>query len=98
MVNKEESVAICIRKGIEHEEQSLKNSHEQLESPVTVREWGSKGKLVISAYYKPSNQVESVNEAFYLQLKEASQLQLYDLLGDFNHLDNCWKSSMGSCR
>lgn len=38
MVNKEESVAICIRKGIEHEEQSLKNSHEQLESPVTESE------------------------------------------------------------
>ena len=67
-----ESVAIYIRKGIECEELSLKNSHEQVESLwVTVRDQGSKGSLVIGVYYRRPGQTEPVDEAFFLQLQEA---------------------------
>ena len=38
---------------------------------MTVRDGGSEGSLVIGVYYRPSDQSETVNEAFYLQLQEA---------------------------
>lgn len=35
---------------------------------------------------------EPVDEAFLLQLQEASLSQALILLGDFNHTDVCWES------
>lgn len=40
---------------------------------VTVRERGSKGSPAISVYNRPLDQAEPNDEAFYLQLQEASQ-------------------------
>ena len=66
-------VAIYIRKEIECEELSLKNNGEQVKSLwVTARDRGSKGSLVITVNYRPLDQAEPVDEAFYLQLREAS--------------------------
>ena len=45
-----------------------------------------------------TDQVESVDEAFFLQLQEVSWLQALVLLGEFNHTHICWKSSMVSYR
>lgn len=60
-----EGVATYFNKGIECEELSQKNSHEQVRSPwVTVRDQGSKGSLVISVYYRTPNQAVPVDEAF----------------------------------
>jgi len=60
------------KKGTECEELPLKNGHEPVKSIwVTVRDWGRKRSFVISVYYRPSDQVEPVDEAFYLQLQEA---------------------------
>ena len=53
---------------------------------------------MIGVYYRPSDQSETVSEAFYLQLQEASRSQVFILLGDFNQLNICWKSSTASCR
>ena len=50
------------------------------------------------AYYRPSDQAEPVDDAFFLQIQEASQLQALILLGNFNHPDICQKSSTVSCR
>ncbi|PKU41811.1 glycerol kinase [Limosa lapponica baueri] len=47
-------------------------------------------------YYRPPNQGEPIDKAFLLQLQEASHSQALILLGDFNHPDICWKSSMVS--
>jgi len=44
------------------------------------------------------DQGEPTDEAFFLQLQEALCLQALVLLGDFNHPNICWKSSMVSCR
>jgi len=54
--------------------------------------------LVVGVYYRPPDQRELINTAFFLQLQEASHLQTLTLLGDFYHPDICWKSSMASCR
>ncbi|KAK4830418.1 hypothetical protein QYF61_011042 [Mycteria americana] len=92
-------VALYIKKWIECEEPSLKNSHEQAESLwVRIRDRGNKGNLVVGVYYRPPNQGEPIDEAFFLQLQEASRSQPLVLLGDFNHPNICWKSSTESCR
>lgn len=64
--------SLYIRKGIECEDLSLKNSQEQFKSlRVTVKEQGSKGSLVIRIYYRPPNQVEPIDGTFHYQLQEA---------------------------
>ena len=64
-------VAIYIRKERECEDILVKISYEQVESlRMTVIDRGSKESLVISVYYRPSNQAEPVIDTFYLQLQE----------------------------
>jgi len=46
---------------------------------------------VVGVYYRPPDQEEEVDEAFYRQLKVASQSQALVLMGDFIHPDICWK-------
>jgi len=53
---------------------------------------------VAGVYCRPPNQGEPTDEAFFLQLQEASCSQALVLLEDFNHPNICWKSSTASCR
>jgi len=53
---------------------------------------------MVGVYYRLRNQGEEVNEAFLLQLQEASCSQALILLGSFNHPDICCKSSRASCK
>ncbi|PKU32013.1 pre-mrna-processing factor 17 [Limosa lapponica baueri] len=46
---------------------------------------------VVVVYYRPPDQDGEADEAFYSQLKVASQSQALVLVGDFNHPDICWK-------
>jgi len=48
------------------------------------------GDTIVGVYYRPPNQ-EEVVEAFYRQLKVASESQTLVLLGDFNHPDIRWE-------
>jgi len=92
-------VALCIKKCIECKELYLKNSYEQVKSLlVRIRDRGNKTNLGVGVYYRPPDQGEPVDEAFFLQLQEASRSQTLILLGDFKYPDICWKSSMESCR
>ena len=92
-------VAIYIRKERECEDILVKISYEQVESlRMTVIDRGSKESLVMGIYYRPPDQTEPADEAFYFQLQEALQSQVLILHGDFNHPDICWKSSTVSCR
>jgi len=92
-------IALYIRKSIQCEELSLKNSHEQIKSLwVRIRDRGNKGHLVVGVHYRPLDQWEPTDEAFFLQLWEASHSEALILLGDFSQPDICWKSSMVSCR
>ncbi|GAB0196022.1 hypothetical protein GRJ2_002067500 [Grus japonensis] len=54
--------------------------------------------FVVGVYYRPPDQGEEVDEEFFLQLQEASCSQALILIGDFNHLDICWKSSTANCK
>jgi len=93
----ERGIAFYIKEGIECEELSLKNGNKQIKSLwARDRDRSNKGSFVFGVYYEPSDQVEPVDGAFFLQLQEA--LQALVLLGDFNHPDICWKSSTVSCR
>jgi len=92
-----EGVALYIKKSIQCEELSLKNSHEQVKS-LWARNRGNKGNLVVGVYCRLPDQGEPTDEAFFLQLQEALCSQSLILLWDFNHPDICWKSSMATGR
>jgi len=89
------SVALYTKKSIQCEELSLKNGHKQVESLwVRIRDRGNKGNLVVGVYYRPPDQGQPTDEAFFLELQETSHSQ--SLI--FNHPNICWKSSMASSR
>jgi len=45
----------------------------------------------VSVYYRSPDQEKEIGEAFYRQLKVASQSQALILMGDFNHPDISWE-------
>jgi len=45
----------------------------------------------VGVYYRPPDPEEEADEAFYRQLKVASQSQALLLMGDFNHPDISWE-------
>ena len=49
------------------------------------------GDVIVDVYYRPPDQDEEVDEAFYRQLQAASQSQALVLMGDFNHPDISWE-------
>ena len=49
------------------------------------------GDVIVGVYYRPSDQEEEVDEAFYKQLQAVSQSQSLVLMGDFNHPDISWE-------
>ncbi|GAB0209348.1 hypothetical protein GRJ2_003400500 [Grus japonensis] len=88
---------LYVKEWIDCTELYLKNSDEQVESLwVKIRGQDNKGNLMVGVYYRPSDQGEPVDEAFLLELWEASCSQTLILLGDFNHPDICWKSGTES--
>ncbi|PKU32280.1 rna-directed dna polymerase from mobile element jockey- hypothetical protein [Limosa lapponica baueri] len=50
---------------------------------------------VVCACYRPPDQDGEVDEAFYSQIKEASESQALVLMGDFNDPDICWEGYPG---
>jgi len=67
------SITLYIKEGMECEVLSLKSGHKQAESLcVRVRNRGNKGSLMVGVYYSLPDQVEPVDEAFFLQLQEES--------------------------
>ena len=76
--------ALYIKEGMEYEELSLKNGHDQVKSLwVKVRDQSNRGSLVVGVDYK---------------LQDVLLFQALVLLKDFNHTDICWKSRTVSCR
>ncbi|PKU48939.1 glycerol kinase [Limosa lapponica baueri] len=89
-------VALYVKEWIECEEMSLKLSlgsdEERVESlwERTKRQVNMR-VTVVGVYYRPPDQDGEADEAFYRQLKVASQSQALVLMGDFNHPDICWE-------
>jgi len=46
---------------------------------------------MVGVYYRPPDQEEEIDEAFYRQLQAASQSQALVLMGNFNHPDISWE-------
>lgn len=57
----------------------------------------SKGLLLVKVYYRPLDQGKPVTEAL-LQLQEASNLQAFFLMGNFNHPNGCWEINTVNCK
>ncbi|PKU39070.1 nedd4-binding protein 2-like 2 [Limosa lapponica baueri] len=92
------AVALYVKEWIECK-MSLKNSQEEVESLwVGIRDRGNKGNLLVGVYYRLPYEGQPIDEAFLLQLQEASHSKALVLLGDFNHPNICWKSNTTSCR
>ena len=51
----------------------------------------------MGVYYRPPDQGETVGGAFLLQLQEALCSRALVLVGDFGHLDICWRDHTVSC-
>ncbi|GAB0205541.1 hypothetical protein GRJ2_003019700 [Grus japonensis] len=58
-----------------------------------VRMRGRAHKALLGVCYRPPNQDEEVDEAFYKRLAEVSQSLALVLMGDFNLPDVCWEYS-----
>ncbi|XP_065440587.1 mitoferrin-1 isoform X1 [Chrysemys picta bellii] len=53
----------------------------------------NKGDVMLGVYYRPPNQVEEVDEAFFKQLTKSSKAQDLVVMGDFNYPDICWENN-----
>ncbi|PKU46621.1 rna-directed dna polymerase from mobile element jockey- hypothetical protein [Limosa lapponica baueri] len=58
---------------------------------VRIKGQAKMRETVVGVYYRPPDQDGEADEAFYSQLKVASQSQALVLMGDFNHSDICWE-------
>jgi len=58
---------------------------------VRIKGQAHTGGIIVGVYYRPPDQEEEIDEAFYRQLKVASQSQALVLVGDFNHPDISWE-------
>ncbi|GAB0208330.1 mitochondrial enolase superfamily member 1 [Grus japonensis] len=58
---------------------------------VRMRGKANKADILLGVCYRPPNQDEEADEAFYKRLAEVSQLLALVLMGDFNLPDVCWK-------
>lgn len=53
---------------------------------------------MVGVYYRLPDQGEIVDEAFLLQLQEASHPQALTLMKVFNHLFVCWERNTVGCK
>jgi len=86
-------VALYVREQLECIQLCLGVDEEQVESLwVRIKQQAHTGdNTVVGVYYRPPDQEEEVDEAFYRQLKVASQSQALVLMGDFDHPDISWE-------
>jgi len=81
-----------VREQLEYIEFCLGADEEQVENlRVRIKRQAHRGDTVVGVYYRPPDQEEEVDEAFYRQLKVALQSQALVLMGDFNQPDICWE-------
>jgi len=85
-------VALYVREQLECIELWLGKDKEQVKSlSVRIKGQPHMGDVIVGVYYRPPDHDEEVDEAFYRQLKVASQSQALVLMGDFNHPDISWE-------
>ena len=60
---------------------------------VRIKEWANIGDCVVGVYYRPLDQEEEVDEAFYKQLEVAMRSSAIILMGEFTHPNTYWKNN-----
>jgi len=85
-------VALYVREQLKSTELCLGAGEKRVESLwVRIKGESHMGDIIVGVYYRPPDQEEEVDEAFYRQLQAASQSQALVLMGDFNHPDISWE-------
>ncbi|CAM4671219.1 unnamed protein product [Caretta caretta] len=71
--------------------------YETVEKPeclwIKFRSVCNKSDVVVGVCYRPPDQGDEVDEAFFWQLTEATRSHALILMGDFNFPDICWESN-----
>ncbi|CAM5114317.1 unnamed protein product [Natator depressus] len=71
--------------------------YETVEKPeslwIKFRSVCNKSDVVVGVCYRPPDQGDEVDEAFFRQLMEATRSHALILMGDFNFPDICWESN-----
>ncbi|GAB0204592.1 mitochondrial enolase superfamily member 1 [Grus japonensis] len=87
-------VALYVREQLECIELLVGVDEERVKSLwVRIKGQANMGDTVVDVYYRPPDQEEEVDEAFYRQLEVASRSQALVLVEDFNHPDICWNDN-----
>ncbi|GAB0180505.1 hypothetical protein GRJ2_000515800 [Grus japonensis] len=60
---------------------------------VRIKGTAGAGDIIVGVCYRPPDQGDQVDEAFYIQIEAASRSQALVLMGDFNHPDICWRDN-----
>ncbi|CAM5117140.1 unnamed protein product [Natator depressus] len=60
---------------------------------IKFRSVSNKSDVVVGVCYRPPDQGDEVDEAFFRQLAEATRSHALVLMGDFNFPDICWESN-----
>ena len=82
-----------MREQLECIELHLRENDDQVESLwVRIKGQANMGDTVVGVYYRPPDQEEEVDEAFYKQREVALQSSAL-LMGDFSHPDMSWLSN-----
>jgi len=85
-------VALYVKEQLDCIELCLWAEEEGVESLwVRIKGQPHVGDVIVGVYYRPPDQEEQVDEAFYRQLKVDLQLQALVLMGDFSHPGICWE-------
>ena len=83
-------VALYVREQLQCIEYCPRVDEERVESLwVRIKGQAGMGDTVVGVYYRPTDQDEEVDEAFYRQPRAASQLQALVKGGDFTYADIC---------
>ncbi|GAB0203750.1 hypothetical protein GRJ2_002840600 [Grus japonensis] len=60
---------------------------------VRIKGRAGAGDIIVGVCYRPPDQGDRADEAFYRQIGAASHSQALVLMGDFNHPDICWRGN-----
>ncbi|XP_065421532.1 uncharacterized protein LOC101931368 isoform X1 [Chrysemys picta bellii] len=86
-------VALYVREEYDCSELRYETAEKPESLWIKLRSVSNKGDVVVGVCYRPPDQGDEVDEAFFCQLAEVARSQALVLMGDFNHPDICWESN-----
>ncbi|CAM5130495.1 unnamed protein product, partial [Natator depressus] len=86
-------VALYVREQYDCSELKYETAEKHESLWIKFRSVSNKGDVVVGVCYRPPDQGDEVDEAFFWQLTEVTRSHALVLMGDFNHPDICWESN-----